>query len=187
MTLQICFQSLIDDTPSCCKNVGREACWLVSSLSFFAIRTVRSMHRRGVHFLSFLILRYSVLVSLQCPWLSRCCSTRSHKQRRPDRFCPPLPTPGVTIYISDGAYQGQGTIVKTLTGRRVVFFLMSIPVIKLNLLPFFSVLFRALRLPDPHVLFEVDFDSCQTARTLSSLGLSFWKSHCSPSTMCTCF
>ena len=29
-----------------------------------------------------------------------CCTTRSHKQRRQDRFCPPLPTPGVTICAS---------------------------------------------------------------------------------------
>ena len=45
-----------------------------------------------------------------------CCTTRSHKQQRQDRFCPPLPTPGVTIYRSHGAYQGQGTIVETLAG-----------------------------------------------------------------------
>ena len=55
---------------------------------FFAIWTVRSMHRRGVHFLSFFELRDLVLVSLQCPLLLRCCPTRSHKQRRQDRVCP---------------------------------------------------------------------------------------------------
>ena len=33
---------------------------------------------------------------------------------------------------------------------------MIIPTTKLNILPFFSVLFRALRLQDPHVIFEVD-------------------------------
>ena len=81
---------------------------------FFAIGTVRSMHRRGVHFLSFLELRDLVLVNLQCPWLVRCCPTRSHKQRRQDQVCPSLPTPGVTIYRSDGAYRGQGTIAETL-------------------------------------------------------------------------
>ena len=55
-------------------------------------------------------------VSLQCPWLVRCCPARSHKQRRQDRVCPPLPTPGVTIYRSDGACRGQGTIAETLAG-----------------------------------------------------------------------
>ena len=71
------------------------------------------MHRRGVHFLPFLELMDLVLVSLQCPWLVRCCPTRSHKQRRQDR---PLPTPGVTIYRSDGACRGEGTIAETLAG-----------------------------------------------------------------------
>ena len=42
--------------------------------------------------------------------------TRSHKQRRQDRICPPLPTPRVTTYRSDGACRGQGTIAETLAG-----------------------------------------------------------------------
>ena len=33
-----------------------------------------------------------------------------------DRVCPPLPTPGVTIYRSDVACRGQGTIAETLAG-----------------------------------------------------------------------
>ena len=58
---------------------------LASILAFyFAIWTVQSMHRRGVLFFSFLELRDLVLVSLQCPWLVRCCPTRSHTQRRHD-------------------------------------------------------------------------------------------------------
>ena len=80
---------------------------LARMLFVFAVWTVRSMHQRGVHFLSFLELRDKVLVGLQCPWLVRCCPTRSHKQRRQDRVCPPLPTPGVTIYRSDGACRLQ--------------------------------------------------------------------------------
>ena len=57
---------------------------------FFAIWNVRSMHRRGVHFLSFIEMRDVVLVSLQCPWLVRCCPTQSHKQRRQDQIFPPF-------------------------------------------------------------------------------------------------
>ena len=83
---------------------------------FFANWNVRPMHRRGVHFLSFIELRDLVLVSLQCPRLVRCCPSRSHKQRRHDWVCPPLPTPGVTIYRSDGACRGQGTIAETVAG-----------------------------------------------------------------------
>ena len=60
---------------------------------FFAIWNVRSMPRRGVHFLLFIELTDLILVSLQCPWLVRCGPSRSRKQRRQDRFCPPLPTP----------------------------------------------------------------------------------------------
>ena len=105
---------VIDGRHSLMSQERWEGSVLASILAFFfAIWTARSMHRCGVHFLSFLELRDSVLVSLQCPWLVRCCPTRSHKQRRQDRVCPPLPTPG-TIYRSDGA--GQGTIAETLAG-----------------------------------------------------------------------
>ena len=34
-------------------------------------------------------------MSLQCPWLVRCCPTRSSKERRDDRILPPLPTQGL--------------------------------------------------------------------------------------------
>ena len=83
---------------------------------FFAIWNVRTMHRRGVHFLSFIELKDTVLVSLQYPWLVRCCPSRSHEQRRQNQVCPPLPTSGVTIYRSDGACRGQSTIAETLAG-----------------------------------------------------------------------
>ena len=143
---------------------------------FFAIWTVRSMHRRGVHFLSFLELRDLVLVSLQCPWLVRCCPTRSHKQRRQDQVCPPLPTPGVTIYRSDGACRGQGTIAETLAGWGAAVWSADARGLGAgvafatargflgndysnNQAEYFALLqclFRALRLQDPHVIFEVD-------------------------------
>ena len=134
------------------------------------------MHRRGVHFLSFLELRDLVLVSLQCPWLVRCCPTRSHKQRRQDRVCPPLPTPGVTIYRSDGACRGQGTIAETLAGWGAAVWSADARGLGAgiafatargflgndysnNQAEYFALLqclFRALRLQDPHVIFEVD-------------------------------
>ena len=108
---------IIDGRHSLMLQERWEESVLASILAFFfAIWTVRSMHRRGVHFLSFLELRDFVLVSLQCPWLVRCCPTRSHKQRRQDRVCPQLPTPGVTIYRSYGACRGQGTMAETLAG-----------------------------------------------------------------------
>ena len=108
---------IIDGQHSLVLQERWEGSVLASILAFlFAIWTVRSMHRRGVHFLSFLELRDLVLVSLQCPWLLRCCPTRSDKQRRQDRVCPPLPTPGVTINRSDGACRGQGTIAETRAG-----------------------------------------------------------------------
>ena len=108
---------IVDGRHSLMLQERWEGSVLASILAFFfAIWTVRSMHRRAVHFFSFLELRDLVLVSLQCPWLVRCCPTRSHKQRRQDRVCPPWPTPGVTIYRSVGACWGQGTIAETLAG-----------------------------------------------------------------------
>ena len=149
---------IIDGRHSLMLQERWEGSVLASILAFFfAIWTVRSMHWRGVHFLSFLELRDLVLVSLQCPWLVRCCPTRSHKQRRQDRVCSPLPTPGVTIYRSDGACRSQGTIAgwsaavwsadaRGLGAGRAFatargFLEMIIPTIKLNILLFFSVCF----------------------------------------------
>ena len=108
--------------------------------------------------------------------LVRCCPTRSHKQRRQDRVCPPMPTPKVTIYRSDGACRGQGTIAETLAGwgaavwsadarglgagtacatARGVSLEMTSPLIKLNILPFFSVCFERF-VCRTLVIFEVD-------------------------------
>ena len=131
------------------------------------------MHRRGVYFLSFLELRDLVLVSLQCPWLVRCCPTRSHKQRRQDWVCPPLPTPGVTIYRSDGACRGHGTIAETLAGWGAAVWSADTHGLGAgvafatargffgndysnNQAEYFALLqcpFRAQRLQDPHVIF----------------------------------
>ena len=55
-------------------------------------------------------------------------------------------------WSTDARGLGAGIDFATARGFRVVSLEMSIPIIKLNLLPFFSVLFRALRLPDPHVI-----------------------------------
>ena len=104
--LRIYFQYLMDSV-TCYKNDGKAVWWLALLLSL--LPSGMSMCRRGVRFFSFVELRDLVLVSLQCPWLVRCCPTRSNKQRRQDRILPPLPTPGVTIYRSDGACRGQGT------------------------------------------------------------------------------
>ena len=66
---------IIDGRHSLMLQEPWEGSVLASILAFFfAIWTVRSMHRRGVHFLSFLELRDLVLVSIQCPWLVRCLS-----------------------------------------------------------------------------------------------------------------
>ena len=148
-----------------------------------------------------------MLVSFQCPRLVRCCPTRSHKQRRQDRVCPPLPTPGVTTYRSDGACRGQGTIAQTLAGWGAAVWSADARGLGAgfafatarcflgndfsnNQAAYFALpqcLFRALRLQDPHVIFEVDsLILAKPACTSSPLGLSFCKSHCLPSTMCKC-
>ena len=166
---------------------------------FFSIWNVRSMYRRVVRFLSFTELKDLVLVSLQCPWLVRCCSTRSNKQRRQDRILPPLPTPGVTIYRSEGACRGQGTTAETLAGWCAAVWSADARGLGAgvafaiergflgndysnNQAEYFALLqclFRALRLQDPHVIFEVDslLLAKQLARHLPwacrSEGLSF--------------
>ena len=99
---------IIDGRHSLMSQERWEGSVLASIVAFFfAIWNVRSMQRRGVHFHSFIELTDLVLVSLQCLWLVRCCPSRSRKQRRQDRFCPPLPTPGVTIYRSDWCMSGS--------------------------------------------------------------------------------
>ena len=114
-----------------------------------------------------------IQVSLQCPWLVRCCPTRFHKQRRQDRILPPLPTPRVTIYRSDGACRGQGTIAETLAGWGAAVWSADVRGLgdglafatargflgndySDNQAEYFALLqclFRALRLQDPHVYF----------------------------------
>ena len=155
---------IIDGRHSLMLQERWEGSVLASVLAFFfAIWTVRSMHRRGVHFLSSFELRDLVLVSLPCPWLLRCCPTRSHKQRRQDRVCPPLPTPGVIICRSDGACRGQG-IAETLAGWGAAvwsadargFLGNDFSNKQAEYFALLQCLFRALRLQDFHVIFEVD-------------------------------
>ena len=150
---------------------------VASIVAFFvAIWNVRSMCKRGVRFLSFIECKDLVLVSLQCPWLVRCCPTRSNEQRRQDPILPPLPTPGVTIYKSDGACRGQGTNAETHAswsaavwsaddrglGAGVAFatargFLgKDYSNNQAEYIAPLQCLCRALRLQDPHVIFEVD-------------------------------
>ena len=169
---------IIDGRHSLMLQERWEGSVLASILAFFfAIWTVRSMHGRGVHFFSFLEVRDLVLVSFQCPWLVRCCPTRSHRPRRQDQVCPPLPTPGVTIYRSDGACRGQGTIAESLADWGAAVWsadargfgagfayatargFLGNDYYSNNQADHFALLqclFRALRLQDPHVIFEVD-------------------------------
>ena len=131
---------IIDGRHSLMLQERWEGSVLASILAFFfAIWTVRSMHRRGVRFLSFLDLWNLVLVSLQCPWLVRCRPTRSHKQRRQDWVCPPLPITGVTIYRSDGACRVKAPLLKHLQVGVQLCGRPMISTTKLNILLFFNV------------------------------------------------
>ena len=87
-----------------------------------------------------------------------------------------MPTPGVTIYRSDGACRGQGTIAETLAGWGAAVWSADARGLGAgvafatargflgndysnNQAEYFALLqclFRALRLQDPHVIFEVD-------------------------------
>ena len=174
---------VVDEPLQCCfcSSLMLQERWEGSVVSgivafFVAIWNVRSMCRRGVRFLSFIELRDLVLVSLQCPWLVRCCPTRSNKQRRQDRILPPLPTPAVTIHRSDGACRGQGTDAETHAGWSAaawsaddrglgagVAFATARGFLgndysnnQAEYFALFQCLSRALRLQDPHVIFEVD-------------------------------
>ena len=134
------------------------------------------MCRREVRFHSFVELRNLVLMSLQCPWLVRCCPTRSKRERRADRISPPLPSLGVTIYRSDGACRGQGTTVEVHAGWGAAVWsgddgglgagaafatARGYPVSdssnnEAEYTGLLECLSRALRVRDPNVLFEVD-------------------------------
>ena len=134
------------------------------------------MCRRVVRFHSFVELRNLVLMSLQCPWLVRCCPTRSKRERRADRISPPLPSLGVTIYRSEGACRGQGTTVEVHAGWGAAVWsgddgglgagaafatARDYPVSdssnnEAEYTGLLECLSRALRVRDPNVLFEVD-------------------------------
>ena len=141
---------------------------VASIVAFFvAIWNVRSMCRRGVRFLTFIELRDLVLGAGELA-MSIIGAVLSYN----DRILPPLPTPGVTIYRSDGACRDQGTNTETDAswgaavwwaddrglGAGVAFatargFLGND--YSNNQVECFA-LSRALRLQDPHVIFEVD-------------------------------
>ena len=174
--LQICLRYLMDASASCYKNDGRVVWWLALCLSL--LPSGMSDRCAGVGYASShsLNCRDLVLVSLQCPWLVRCCPTRSNEQRRQDPILPPLPTPGVTIYKSDGACRGQSTNAETHAswsaavwsaddrglGAGVAFatargFLgKDYSNNQAEYIAPLQCLCRALRLQDPHVIFEVD-------------------------------
>ena len=110
VTLPICLQSLMVDTASCYKNDGREACWRALSLSSLPFGMSWSplpfIHQiEGSSTGQPAMSMVGALLSLSLPQTT---TTRS--------VCPPLPTPGVTIYRSDGVCRGQGTIAETLAG-----------------------------------------------------------------------
>ena len=136
---------------------------------FFAFWTVRSMHRRGVHFLSFHELRGLVLVSLQCPWLVRCCPldpTNNDDKTWFVRHCQPqesqstdlmvpaetLASWGAAVWSADARGLGAGLAFATARG----FLGNDYSNNQAEYFALIQCLFRALRLQDPHVIFEVD-------------------------------
>ena len=145
----------MDASASCYKNDRRIACWLALWLS--SLPSGMSDRCTGVGEL--------VLVSLQCPWLVHCCPTRSHKQRRQDRIFPPCQL-----------CRGQGTIGETLAGRGAAVWSADARGLGAGLafaaargflendysnsqaeyVALLQCVFRALRLQDSHVIFEVD-------------------------------
>ena len=123
--------------------------------------------------------------------------SRYHLQRRQDQVCPPLPTPGVTIYrVCHGDRIGDRTTLQNLpAGWRAKMWSADARermraekdietfaaeraflgnAYSNNQAQYFAqlqCLFRALSLQDPHVILEVYiYDSCQTALTSSPLG-----------------
>ena len=152
---------------------------------YVAIWDVRSMCRRGVRYETFAELRSLVLTSLQCPWLVRCCPTRSRQDRRADRVAPPAPVPNTTIYRSDGACRGQGaggdahagwgaavwSATPTGLGEGVAFATArgylgtGSSNNEAEYCGVLECLERALRVQDPRVVFEVD--SMLVARQLA--------------------
>ena len=84
---------------------------VASAVAFFAaIWDVRAMCRRGVRYANQAALTELVMTSLRCPWLVRCCPTKSKRERRADRVREPNPVPHAVIYRSDGASRGQGRL-----------------------------------------------------------------------------
>ena len=83
---------------------------------FSIVWDIRSMCRRGVSYGDHDGLVDLVWTCVQCPWLARCCPTRTKRQRRGQRVREPDVMPCVVIYRSDGASRGQGRAHETIAG-----------------------------------------------------------------------
>ena len=81
-----------------------------------AVWDVRALCHRGVAVRGIDELRDLIVTSVQCPWLTRNCPTRTKRQRRADRVREPEPVPGVVIYRSDGVSRGQGVATERVAG-----------------------------------------------------------------------
>ena len=79
---------------------------------------VRAMCRRGVPIANLVELEELIITAVKCPWLMKCCATKSKKERRADRAREPEAAPGAVIYRSDGASRGQGTAEEQMAGWR---------------------------------------------------------------------
>ena len=79
-------------------------------LAFFAaVWNVRAVCRRGVALSHGEALAELVLMCLNCPWLTRCCATKTKPERRAERVREQAAVPDTAIYRSDGASRGQGS------------------------------------------------------------------------------
>ncbi len=83
---------------------------------FMAVWDVRAMCRRGVPIANLVELEELIITAVKCPWLMKCCATKSKKERRADRVREPEAAPGAVIYRSDGASRGQGTAEERMAG-----------------------------------------------------------------------
>ena len=153
---------------------------------FSSVWSVRAMRRRGVAIDGRDSLTSLVMHALQCPWLLGCCPSRNRKERRTDRVRDPTATPGAVIYRSDGASRGQGHLDEPVAGWGAAVWQASpdgratgAPAATArgflgnatnNVAEYMGVhacMERALRVADPHVVFQVD--SMLLARQLAQL------------------
>ena len=113
---------------------------------------------------------------LECPWLVRCMPTCDRKTRRQGRMRPPAPAPERTIYRSDGASRGQGIEGTGVAGWGAAVWQPTAEgygegpshatacgflghEVSNNVAEYIALracLLRAVRLLEPHVVFQVD-------------------------------